>query len=59
MFSALAGDLPAARDAMARLLAAHPNASVAWMKANNPFRYAPRIFALMLQGWRLAGMPEE
>lgn len=57
--SALAGDLPAAREAMAKLRAAHPDVSIAVMKARHPSRQAPRKFDLMVKGWRMAGMPEE
>jgi TolB-like protein/Flp pilus assembly protein TadD len=57
--SALAGDLPTARGAMARLRAAHPNVSIALMRACHPSRHAPRKFDVMLKGWRMAGMPEE
>ena len=57
--SALAGDLPTARDAIKRLLAAHPNASVELMKLCHPVRHMPRVFNRMLEGWRLAGLPEK
>lgn len=57
--SALAGDLPTARDAMARLCAAHPYVSIAMMQACHPSRHSPRKFDVMLKGWRMAGMPEE
>ena len=57
--SALAGDLPTARDAIKRLLAAHPNASVELMKLCHPVRHMPRVFDRMLEGWRLAGLPEK
>ncbi len=57
--SALAGDLPAARDAIKRLLVAHPNASIELMKKCHPSRNMPRVFDLMLKGWRLAGLPEK
>lgn len=57
--SALAGDLPAARDAIKKLLAAHPSASIELMKRCHPSRQTPRVFNLMLEGWRLAGLPEK
>ena len=57
--AALAGDLPTARDAMARLRAAHPNVSIALMRDCHPSRHAPGKFDVMLKGWRMAGMPEE
>jgi TolB-like protein/DNA-binding SARP family transcriptional activator/Tfp pilus assembly protein PilF len=57
--AALAGDLPTARDAIAKLRAAHPDVSIAVMKARHPSRHVPRSFNLMLKGWRLAGLPEE
>ena len=57
--AALAGDLPTARDAMATLRAAHPNVSIALMRACHPSRHTPRRFDMMLKGWRMAGMPEE
>ena len=40
------------------LLAAHPDASIALMQACHPTRNVPRIFGPMLEGWRLAGLPE-
>jgi TolB-like protein/Tfp pilus assembly protein PilF len=57
--SALAGDLPTARDAIKKLLAAHPSASIELMKRCHPSRHMPRVFNLMLKGWRLAGLPEK
>lgn len=56
--AALAGDLPTARDAVARLRAAHPNASIALMRICHPSRHMPRKFDLMVKGWRMAGLPE-
>ena len=56
--SALDGDLPTARAAIEKLRAAHPNASIEFMKRCHPSRNTPRIFNLMLKGWRLAGLPE-
>ena len=57
--SALAGDLPTARDAIKKLLAAHPSASIELMERCHPSRHMPRVFNLMLEGWRLAGLPEK
>jgi len=57
--SALAGDLPTAREAIKMLLAAHPSASVELMKVCHPVRHIPRAFNQMLDGWRLAGLPEK
>jgi len=57
--AALAGDLPTARDAMARLRAAHPNVSIALMRVCHPSRNSPRKFDPMVTGWRMAGMPEK
>jgi TolB-like protein/Flp pilus assembly protein TadD len=56
--SAMAGDLPTARDAIRKLRAAHPNASIALMQRAHPSRHTPRVFNLMLEGWRAAGLPE-
>lgn len=56
--SAMAGDLPTAREAIRKLKAAHPAASIALMKRAQPSRHTPRVFNLMLEGWRLAGLPE-
>ncbi|HEX6019897.1 MAG TPA: BTAD domain-containing putative transcriptional regulator [Burkholderiaceae bacterium] len=56
--AALAGDLSTARDAMARLRAAHPNISIALMRDCHPSRHTPGKFDVMLKGWRMAGMPE-
>jgi TolB-like protein len=58
-FSALAGDLPAARDAIKMLLTTHPKISIEVMKAIHPMRRVPRVFELLLKGWRLAGLPEK
>ncbi len=57
--AALAGDLPTARDAMARLRAAHPDVSIALMRASHPARHSPQRFDVMVKGWQMAGMPEE
>lgn len=57
--AALAGDLSTARDAMARLRSAHPDVSIALMRACHPSRNLPGRFEPMVRGWRLAGMPEE
>jgi TolB-like protein/Flp pilus assembly protein TadD len=56
--SAMAGDVPTARDAIKKLRAAHPNATIALMKRAHPSRHTPRVFNLMLEGWRAAGLPE-
>lgn len=56
--AALAGDLETARESVRLLLAAHPDASIALMQACHPTRNVPRIFGPMLEGWRLAGLPE-
>jgi TolB-like protein/Tfp pilus assembly protein PilF len=57
--SAMSGDLATARDAIAKLRAAHPNTTIALMKKAHPSRHTPRIFNLMLEGWRRAGLPEK
>lgn len=57
--SALSGDLSTARHAIEKLRAAHPSATIALMKKSHPSRHTPRIFNLMLDGWRRAGLPEE
>jgi TolB-like protein len=57
-YSALAGDLPTAREAMRRLITAYPHVSVKFMRENHPMRNTPRVFEMMLKGWRLAGLPE-
>jgi TolB-like protein/Flp pilus assembly protein TadD len=57
--SAMSGDLATARDAIAKLRAAHPNTTIALMKKAHPSRHTPRVFNLMLEGWRRAGLPEE
>jgi TolB-like protein/Tfp pilus assembly protein PilF len=56
--SAMSGDLPTARDAIAKLRAAHRSATIALMKKAHPSRHNPRIFNLMLDAWRRAGLPE-
>jgi TolB-like protein/Tfp pilus assembly protein PilF len=56
--SAMAGDVPTARDAIKKLRTAHPNATIALMKRAHPSRHTPRVFNLMLEGWRAAGLPE-
>jgi TolB-like protein/Tfp pilus assembly protein PilF len=57
--SALAGDLRTAREAVRTLRAAHPNASIALMRAVHPMRNIGGYFDEMVKGWRLAGLPEE
>ncbi|UVC14293.1 BTAD domain-containing putative transcriptional regulator [Mesorhizobium onobrychidis] len=58
-FSASAGDLPTASDAIAKLRAANPRVSIAVMKTSHPLRHIPRLFDMFVEGWRLAGLPEE
>jgi len=56
--AALAGDLPTARDAVRKLLEAYPNVSMELMKQQHPSRNRPATFNRMLEGWRLAGLPD-
>jgi TolB-like protein/DNA-binding SARP family transcriptional activator/Tfp pilus assembly protein PilF len=56
--AALAGDLDTARDAARKLLAANPNASIEMMRRSHPARHIAASFAVMVEGWRLAGLPE-
>jgi tetratricopeptide (TPR) repeat protein len=58
-FAALAGDEETARASIKALLVAQPHASIAVMKRNHPARNTPSIFNRLLEGWRLAGLPEE
>ncbi|WP_137180522.1 BTAD domain-containing putative transcriptional regulator [Roseomonas sp. AR75] len=55
--AALGGDMPTARAAVAKLLAANPHASIALMRRSHPSR-GRAAFARMVEGWRLAGLPE-
>jgi hypothetical protein len=48
-----------ARAAILALRAAHPNVSIAQMNACHPSRNEPRIFDLMVDAWRRAGLPEQ
>jgi TolB-like protein len=57
--SAMSGDLATARDAIQKLRAAHPSATIALMQKAHPSRHTPRVFNLMLEGWRRAGLPEK
>ncbi|MCC7428042.1 MAG: hypothetical protein IT557_14165 [Alphaproteobacteria bacterium] len=56
--AALGDDLPTAREAVQKLLAAHPNASIALMRRCHPSRHSSDMFERMIEGWRLAGLPE-
>ena len=56
--AALAGDLPTARDAVRKLLDAYPNVSMELMKQQHPSRNRPATFNRMLEGWKLAGLPD-
>jgi Tfp pilus assembly protein PilF len=58
-FSALAGDVSTARYAIAKLREAYPGVSIAVMKRSHPLRHSPRLFDVFVEGWRLAGLPEE
>jgi TolB-like protein len=55
----LAGDLLAARSTVAKILAVHPDASIAAVKAGNPMRHVTDYFSKLIEGLRLAGLPEE
>lgn len=56
--SVMAGDLVTAREAMKKLRAAHPAATIALMKRAHPSRHTPRVFNVMVDAWRRAGLPE-
>lgn len=56
--AALAGDLPTAREAVRRLLVANPTASIETMRRSQSLRLSPAVLARMIEGWRLAGLPE-
>jgi len=60
VISGLLGRMDEARDHVRRLLAVHPDASVGWLRAlwEAPMRGNPRILAKLLEGARLAGLPE-
>ena len=57
-YSALAGDLVTARDAIGRLRAANPGVAVT-MSTSHPLRSVSRLYDVLAQGWRLAGLLEE
>jgi hypothetical protein len=58
--SGLLGRMDEAREYVRRLLAVHPQASVGWFRAfwETPMRCNPRTLAKLLEGARLAGLPE-
>jgi TolB-like protein len=56
--SALAGDLVTARAMASKILAVHPDASIAAVKAGHPMRHLPHYFGKLVEGLRLAGLPE-
>lgn len=58
-YSALAGDLVTARDAIGKLRAAVPNVSIEVMRSTIPRRHVSRLFDLLLEGYELAGLLEE
>lgn len=58
-YSAVAGDLETARHAVAMLRASNPGVSIAVLKKSHPFRHIPRLFDKFVEGWRMAGLPEE
>ena len=57
--SALAGDLLTARATASKILAVHPDASIAAVKAGHPMRHLTHYFGKLVEGLRLAGLPEE
>ena len=57
--SALAGDLATARSMVAKILAVHPDASIAAVRAGHPMRHLTDYFGRLIEGLRLAGLPEE
>src|SRR5262245_2710712 len=57
--SALAGDVVTARAMASRILAVHPEASIATVKAGHPMRHLTHYFDKLVEGLRLAGLPEE
>jgi TolB-like protein/Tfp pilus assembly protein PilF len=57
--SALAGDLGTARSMVGKILAVHPDASIAAVIAGHPMRHLTDYFGKLLEGLRLAGLPEE
>jgi TolB-like protein/Tfp pilus assembly protein PilF len=58
-FAALAGEMETARASVQAMLKAQPRVSIAMMRSHHPARNTPRIFDLLVEGWRLAGLPEE
>jgi len=58
-FAALAGDIDMAHRSLDALLKAQPKASIALMRIQHPGRNSPKLFARLVKGWRLAGLPEE
>jgi TolB-like protein len=57
-YSALAGDPVTARDAVAKLRAASPGVAVT-MSTSHPLRSVSRLYDVLAEGWRLAGLSEE
>ncbi|PSH68322.1 hypothetical protein CU102_13550 [Phyllobacterium brassicacearum] len=58
-YSALAGDLVTARDAVGKLRAADPNVSISVMRSTIPRRHVSRLFDVLVEGYKLAGLLEE
>jgi tetratricopeptide (TPR) repeat protein len=58
-FAAFAGEMETARASVQAMLKAQPRVSIAMMRSHHPARNTPRIFDLLVEGWRLAGLPEE
>ncbi len=56
--AALSGDLTTAREAVAEILRTHPRASVAAIRASHPMRHLTSYFYKLVEGLRLAGLPE-
>jgi hypothetical protein len=57
LLAALSGDLTTTREAVADLRT-HPRASVAAMRASHPMRHLTSYFDKLVEGLRLAGLPE-
>ena len=57
-YSALAGDLETAREAVAKLRAAHPHATIESIARDHPVRHIERYWEMIERGLRLAGLPE-
>jgi len=55
---ALTGDLETARAAVSQILRTHPTASVAAMRISHPMRHLTSYFDKLVEGLRLAGLPE-